>query len=54
MFRNLNWRSALKEALKVFLAALLGGTGMYLSLDQSDPPVSETTMMVAFNPASLG
>jgi hypothetical protein len=54
MFRNFNWRRALNEAIKVFLAALLGSAGMYLSLDERPPPVDEVSIMLAFNPASLG
>lgn len=54
MFRNINWRVAIKRALEVFLAALLGGGGMYLGLQESNPPVDELSVMLASSPESLG
>lgn len=54
VFKNINWRVALRRALEVFLAALLGSGGMYLSLSESDEPVDEVGIMLAHTPESLG
>lgn len=38
MFKNLSWKFAVRRALEVFLGALLGGGGMYLSMQDGEDP----------------
>lgn len=54
MFKNIKWKFAVRRALEVFLAALLGGGGMYLGLSGGDQPVDELSIIVALAPESLG
>lgn len=54
MFKNINWKAALRRALEVFLAALLGSGGMYLSLSEDSDSTAVRDVVIALSPQSLG
>lgn len=54
MFANFRWKSAVIRAIEVFLAALLGAGGMYLSSTDGGDPSVVTQTWLALGPVVLG
>jgi len=53
MFKNLDWKVLLRRVLELALAALLGGTGTYLLLNEAAPQYEVETIL-ALAPSFLG
>lgn len=53
MFKNVNWKVLVRRVVEVVLAALIGGTGTYLSLVDESPP-DNVQITLAISPESFG